>query len=88
LYSFETIAVAAEVREEDVLPARGSSGLQQLERALIREMSVSTTDPLFQRPRTFRVVFQKLAAVIRFDDDDVTRAHMLAHVDGRVTEIG
>src|SRR6266536_108944 len=51
-------------------------------------MSVASTNALLERPRAMQVGLQKLRAVIRFNNDDVATAEMLADVLRCVSEIG
>ena len=88
LHGFAGITIPRDVREVHAAPVRTRDFAEQLARGLIREVSVTSTDPLLQGPRSARVCLQQFRAVVGFDHDDVAAAEVFADVLRRVSKIG
>src|SRR5690606_31743606 len=84
----EAVAIATQVSEEDVTPARTRDAFQQFARALIGKMAMASADALFERPRSLGVGLEQLRAVIGLNDDHVDLAQVFVDVLWRVAEVG
>ncbi len=83
-----TIAVLAEMGEEDVTKFVGSYFAGESGGGVIAEVAVTGHDALFQGPRAGGIFLQQFQIVIGFHHQDVHGTHAFGNEFGGVPEIG
>src|SRR5208283_4067608 len=83
-----TVAIAAEMGEKDVPPARRSDREEQFPGAVVGKMAVPAADALFDGPGSLPVVLQHLRAEVGLDDEDVRLPDALPNMLRSMAQVG
>ena len=88
LHRGKAVAVAGEVREEDVPPARARHTEEEFADRFVGQMAVASADPLFGGPGPPNIGLQEPWAVVGFNHDHVHVPQPLVDVQRRMPEVG
>lgn len=81
------ITIPRDVREINASPVRASHFSEQFAGRFVGEVTVASSNSLFQGPGAACICFEELGAVIRFDDDDFAASQVFPHVLRSMSEI-
>jgi hypothetical protein len=85
---FGAIAVAAQVAQVDVPQFRGYDFFRNRGGGLVREVAVTTEDPLFHAPRPAPIVLQELKIMIGLEHEDACLADSFDDEFGGMPKVG
>ncbi len=88
LNGVRTVAVSAQVGEENLTPARAVDRLEEVASRSIGKVAMPTADALLDGPGTFFVPFEQLRAIVGFDDERINISNALGDAERSESEVG